>query len=290
MAVINSPLESQFGFKAPGFSVDALGNITATSLIQTGASADVGVTDYEVVEDSAEYGITGFGGQNPSITLARSSSWTFGLTLPELGFYIYSALPATRYNNGLTHSDGVSGADAQGKLTGTLTFNVALDAPDTLYYGNLTGSIYGTINIVDPVGRFSTIDVNSIVNATSSTTGAVTIAGGASVEKDFYIGGALNISGVGISELSSSSNLEINATNKVILQIDNIKLGELNSTGLSVTINNSTIDNTVIGATSPSTAAFTSGTVASLPTVETSITNRQYVDSTALSLAIAFGL
>ena len=50
MAVINSPLESQFGFKAPGFSVDALGNITATSLIQTGASADVGVTDYEVVD------------------------------------------------------------------------------------------------------------------------------------------------------------------------------------------------------------------------------------------------
>ena len=39
MAVINSPLESQFGFKAPGFSVDALGNITATSLIQTGAAA-----------------------------------------------------------------------------------------------------------------------------------------------------------------------------------------------------------------------------------------------------------
>jgi hypothetical protein len=290
MAVINSPLESQFGFKAPGFSVDELGNITATSLIQTGAAAATDVTDYTIQENNGNYGFVGYAGINPTITLARSSSWTFGLTLPALGFYIYSALPATLYSTGLTHSDGVAAADAQGKLSGTLTFNVPLDAPDTLYYGNVNGEIYGTFNIVDPVGRFSTIDVNSIVNATSSTTGSLQSAGGASVEKDFFIGGSLNIAGVGISELSSSSNLEINATNKVILQIDNIKLGELNSTGLSVTINNSTIDNTVIGATAPSTAAFTSGTVASLPTVETSITNRQYVDSTSLSLAIAFGL
>ena len=38
------------------------------------------------------------------------------------------------------------------------------------------------------------------------------------------------------------------------------------------------------------TAAFTSATVVNTPTVDSSITNKQYVDSTALSLAIAFGL
>tara|TARA_B110000967_G_scaffold41891_1_gene41802 strand:+ start:498 stop:1370 length:873 start_codon:yes stop_codon:yes gene_type:complete len=290
MAVINSPFESQYGFKAPGFSVDNEGNITATSIITSAAPSESDVVDFVVGELNNAFTIVGYAATNPTITIARAGSYKFGLTVPNLGFTIYSALPSTKYNTGLVYQDSTTGVDAQGKLTGTLTFNVALGTPDVLYYGNAIGNVYGTINVIDPVGQFSTIDVNSTANATSSTTGAVTIAGGASVEKDFYIGGELNISGLGIPRLSSLTNLELNATNKVILQVDNIKLGELNSTGLAVTINNSTIDNTVIGATTPSTAAFTSGTVASLPTTDTSMTNRQYVDSTSLSLAIAFGL
>ena len=290
MAVINSPFESQYGFKAPGFSVDNEGNITATSIITSAAPSESDVVDFVVGELNNAFTIVGYAATNPTITIARAGSYKFGLTVPNLGFTIYSALPSTKYNTGLVYQDSTTGVDAQGKLTGTLTFNVALGTPDVLYYGNAIGNVYGTINVIDPVGQFSTIDVNSTANATSSTTGAVTIAGGASVEKDFYIGGELNISGLGIPRLSSLTNLELNATNKVILQVDNIKLGELNSTGLAVTINNSTIDNTVIGATTPSTAAFTSGTVASSPTTDTSMTNRQYVDSTSLSLAIAFGL
>lgn len=290
MAVINSPFESQYGFKAPGFSVDNEGNITATSIITSAAPSESDIVDFVVGELNNAFTIVGYAASNPTITIARAGSYKFGLTVPNLGFTIYSALPSTKYNTGLVYQDSTTGVDAQGKLTGTLTFNVALGTPDVLYYGNALGNVYGTINVIDPVGQFSTIDVNSTANATSSTTGAVTIAGGASVEKDFYIGGELNISGLGIPRLSSLTNLELNATNKVILQVDNIKLGELNSTGLAVTINNSTIDNTVIGATTPSTAAFTSGTVASLPTTDTSMTNRQYVDSTSLSLAIAFGL
>jgi len=290
MAVINSPFESQYGFKAPGFSVDNEGNITATSIITSAAPSESDIVDFVVGELNNAFTIVGYAASNPTITIARAGSYKFGLTVPNLGFTIYSALPSTKYNTGLVYQDSTTGVDAQGKLTGTLTFNVALGTPDVLYYGNAIGNVYGTINVIDPVGQFSTIDVNSTANATSSTTGAVTIAGGASVEKDFYIGGELNISGLGIPRLSSLTNLELNATNKVILQVDNIKLGELNSTGLAVTINNSTIDNTVIGATTPSTAAFTSGTVASSPTTDTSMTNRQYVDSTSLSLAIAFGL
>jgi|TARA_B110000879_G_scaffold149746_1_gene194091 hypothetical protein len=290
MAVINSPFESQYGFKAPGFSVDNEGNITATSIITSAAPSESDVVDFVVGELNNAFTIVGYAASNPTITIARAGSYKFGLTVPNLGFTIYSALPSTKYNTGLVYQDSTTGVDAQGKLTGTLTFNVALGTPDVLYFGNAIGNVYGTINVIDPVGQFSTIDVNSTANATSSTTGAVTIAGGASVEKDFYIGGELNISGLGIPRLSSLTNLELNATNKVILQVDNIKLGELNSTGLAVTINNSTIDNTVIGATTPSTAAFTSGTVASSPTTDTSMTNRQYVDSTSLSLAIAFGL
>lgn len=46
--------------------------------------------------------------------------------------------------------------------------------------------------------------------------------------------------------------------------------------GLAIT--NSTIDSTTIGAITPSTAAFTSGTVSATPVGATDITNKQYVD------------
>jgi hypothetical protein len=290
MPVINSPFESQYGFKGPGFSVDAQGNITANSIITSNTEADTDVVNFTVTESSNAFFIEGYEGSNPTITISRATSYKFGITLSNLGFNIYSALPNTKYNIGLVHSDASTGIDAQGKSAGVLTFNVAINAPDTLYYGNAIGNVFGIINVVDPEGRFSTIDVNSTTNATSSITGAITVAGGVGIEKDLHVGGSLNVSGTGIPRVSSGNNLELNAANKIVLQIEDINLGELNSEGLAVLINNSTINNTVIGATSPAAAAFTSATVANLPTVDNSVTNRQYVDSTALSLAIAFGL
>jgi hypothetical protein len=53
--------------------------------------------------------------------------------------------------------------------------------------------------------------------------------------------------------------------------------------GLNIT--NSTINSTTIGATSPSTGAFTSGTVAATPTGATDIANKQYVDYYAAGLS-----
>ena len=53
--------------------------------------------------------------------------------------------------------------------------------------------------------------------------------------------------------------------------------------GLNIT--NSTINSTTIGATSPSTAAFTSGTVSAAPTGATDIANKQYVDYYAAGLS-----
>lgn len=56
-----------------------------------------------------------------------------------------------------------------------------------------------------------------------------------------------------------------------------------NQSGLHIT--NSTIDSTTIGATTPSTAAFTSGTVAAAPTGATDLVNKQYVDYFAAGLS-----
>jgi hypothetical protein len=56
-----------------------------------------------------------------------------------------------------------------------------------------------------------------------------------------------------------------------------------NQSGLHIT--NSTIDSTTIGATTPSTAAFTAGTVAAAPTGATDLVNKQYVDYFAAGLS-----
>jgi hypothetical protein len=54
-------------------------------------------------------------------------------------------------------------------------------------------------------------------------------------------------------------------------------------TGLNIT--NSTINSTTIGATSPSSAAFTTATVSAVPTNPNDVTNRQYVDSYVAGLS-----
>ena len=289
MAVINSPFESQYGFKGPGFSVDNLGNITATSIITVTSESD-DIVDYNVSENALNFLFTEAAGNTPTITLARSSAYKFKLTVPNLGFKIYQADKVTLYDIGLNHSDGTSGSDAQGKISGILSFTISTEAPAVLYYGNTIGNIFGTINIIDPAGVFSTSAINASTASTSSTTGALTVAGGTGIAGDLYIGGSLNVDGIGISSLNSSTNLELEAGNHIIVKIDGTSLGIIKSTGSTVPVVDTTINNSAIGVVTPSTAAFTSGSVASLPTVETSITNKQYVDSTSLSLAIAFGL
>ena len=290
MAVINAPFESQYGFKGPGFSVDELGNITATSIITNSAPVDNEIVDYTISENANAFSFSGLSGDNPTLTLARSKSYKFKLVLPILGFKIYQADQTSLYNIGIAHSDGSTGASAQNKTDGTFSFSISNDAPDLLYYGDSVGTVFGVINIVDPIGVFSTIDINSTISSTSSLTGALTVAGGVGIEGDLYVGGSLNIDGIGITSISSPTNLQLEASNKIVIKVDGLSLGTVDTTGLTIPIVDSTINNTIIGASVPSTATFTSAAVTNLPTVDSSVTNKQYVDSTALSLAIAFGL
>ena len=55
-------------------------------------------------------------------------------------------------------------------------------------------------------------------------------------------------------------------------------------------INNSTIDNTTIGATTPSTASFTTATLSGAVSGVTAVPNKKYVDETSTAFAIAFGI
>ena len=271
----NNSFQSQHGFKSPGFSVDAEGNIVASSISVSGVPETSNIiSNFTVTDETADtvFRIQEVLGDNPEITLARGSTYVFNLTLSSLQFYIKEGNQETNFNSGLIHSSGATGAAAQGLSSGSLSFTIPLSAPSVLYYSNGL-SATGKINVINPAGLFS--------NAT--------------ISNDLTIEGNLILAGVGIPQLTSETNLVFSAGNEIKLLIENNLVGVINNTWLSITINtsnivNSSIENSAIGTSTPATAAFTTATTATVSNIGTSITNKTYVDNTATSLAIAFGL
>ena len=291
MTVLNSPFKSKFGFTSSGFIVDELGNISAKSIILVDAAVpDPELpADYTFTEVSNNFR-NSLGVNNPQIIVFRGKTVAIDITLSSITFNIVTADKTTFFSTGLTHDSGTSGNAAQGKSSGRIAWAVPITAPDTLYYADASGTIFGTINVSNPPSAFSAVQVTGTDASTSSSTGALTVAGGLGVAGDLYVGGTLNIDGLGITYISSPTDLQLEAANNIILKIDGTTLGVVTATGSSVPVVSTSINNTVIGATVPSTAVFTSATIAALPTNNAEVTNKQYVDSTALSLSIAFGL
>lgn len=294
-----SAFDSEYGFTSPGFAVDREGNLTATSFNIVQSDAVSGVFDFIITDDQANFFIENQSGDNPAITLARGRTYTFRLDLTAFVFFIKRADGITNQNTGLNHSSGDAGADAQGKSDGVLSFTVPLTAEDTLFYTNEQGSVSGTISVVDPIGLFSTVEITENTASTSASTGSLVVAGGVGISQDLYIGGSLNVAGVGIPRLESLTNLELNAGNKIVLQIENTKIGEITAQGLELPINNSSINNssitsssinsTSIGNVTPSSAVFTTARVSSPPLEQNDVTTKSYVDTNITALAIALG-
>lgn len=286
--------ESLYGFKGPGFTVDTEGNIIAKSISLTQLGEPGTVEDFIVKESNGNYTIEGYTGLNPTITLVRGRTYTFRLELSTIGFNIRYDDSASA-SSGLIHSSGDVGEEAQDKSTGVLAFTVPLDTPDTLnYYDN---AVSGDIRIIDATGLFSSISVTGGAGSTSPTTGDIVVNGGIGVSEDIYVGDTLNtkkiVSSSGLS-LSSTSTLNLSSSASLLLSVSGNNIVTITSSGLSGTINNgsivnSTINSTVIGGSSPASAAFTAATVSEVPSVN-SVTNKRYVDETATAFAIAFGL
>jgi glucose/arabinose dehydrogenase len=120
---------------------------------QAARAADFNVTSPGV------YNINGID-NNPPITLMRGQTYTFDInTAADHPFEIVSdaTFPGTPYNNGVINNN-IS--------TGTITFAVPLDAPDTLFYICSIHFFGGTINIVNGNNP-------ATVSITSPTNGAI---------------------------------------------------------------------------------------------------------------------
>ena len=307
MAVNNRQFESEFGFKSPGFSVDALGNITATSINAAGAGGGTTATgDFSVTTVNNNFRITSSTvtvdtGDNPSLTLIRGSSYAFSLDISTGSWNILDSNLAL-YNSGLEHTDesGIitTDANAQNKTSGKFVFTVPGDAPDSLRYGTNNGSVTGTITINNPVivdATFADLTAQGTTSLQALTTTGLTVSGNGTVTGTFDVEGTLTanslvVDGKGVAEINTQTNIVLNAGNKIDIIIDNNLVGVVESDGSTLKLKDTTINNTTIGLTTPSTATFTSGSVNTQPTTANGISNKVYTDNTATALAIALGV
>lgn len=284
---VNTPLRSDYGFKSPSFTVDSAGNITATTLTLSVNSEEAGVAaDIDFVESAGNFRFDGQATNQPTITVFRNQTTTIDLAFTTLTFNIFSNTGSqTLYSNGIRHSDSTVGASAQNKSTGRLTWTLPLDAPNTLYYGNATGTVFGVINVLDQARNFSNVSITDTTASTSITTGALKVSGGLGVVGATNIGGTMSVANM----ISATGGITGDLKGSVFSD-DSTMLIDSVAGKIVGPINNSTIDNTTIGATTPATASFTTATLSGAVSGLTAVPNKKYVDETSTAFAIAFGI
>ena len=283
---VNTPLRADYGFKSPNFTVDADGNISASSLtLSIGGEAGI-AADYDFIESAGNFRFSGQVINQPSITVFRNSTTTFDLGFTTLTFNIFSEVsPTALYSTGIRHSDSTVAESAQNKNTGRLTWTVPLSAPDTLYYGSADGTVHGTIIVEDQTRNFSEVSITSGVQSSSPTTGALKVNGGLGVQLNANFGGTMSVA----SMITASGGVTGDLNGSVYSDNSTLLVDSVNGRIVGP-INNSTIDNTSIGATVPATAAFTTASISGAVAGLTAVPNKKYVDETATAFAIAFGI
>jgi hypothetical protein len=279
---------SDFGFKSNNFTVDDEGNITATSITLSETAPGPGtLADFILTNDvSNNFLIQDVAGTNPTISLFKSRTYVFDLNLTTTGITFYREDQTTLYSINLIHSSGDRGAEAQAKRTGTLSITIpSTYTESTIYYSNDTASVFGTINVLDPIGSFSTVSINSTTDTTTLSNGALTVAGGVAIAKTLRVGDLIST-----TDIESNSTLTLKADLEIrLITGDSSVVGVIDSTGLSIPIKDSQINNTVIGSITPAVATFSTASVVNEPAGPNEVTKKSYVDLTSAAFAIALG-
>ena len=208
----------------------------------------------------------------------------------------------------------LTGAEAQGQQSGTLTYEVPVDAPDNLFYGDTDGIPYGSITVAQPsiigVGVFSSIlDTGDLLAEGQDADIRLSPRGLGTVTINPETTGTINNVNINTQNLTTSGSVQLTPNADITISpqangvlsirptsigtIDNINIGSvIPRTGTFSTLNSSqgTLNNTTIGLTSAASAAFTGATVQNDPASANDVTKKQYVDNTATVLAIALGV
>ena len=283
MAINYNPFESDYGFKSPGFSVDIDGNVTLRSVTYTLEQEEAAVDNQYIVRQlgaipSAEFTMdeqyvdgTQVLANNPTLTLTRGTTYSFKLmTLPQLTFSLFFRTDdnpvvnlsgignCAYYNDGVSHTTSgtppitTTGEQAQTKANDVVTINLSPTAPAQIYYGNADGSVFGTINTVDPtitgVGSFSSLLVTGDVTMQGQDADLVFAPQGAYGTVTINPAGEGNMSNMNVNALTmtASENVTFNGVNA------NLILAPTGTGAITLTSAAAgSINNMAIGQTTP---------------------------------------
>jgi len=170
MSIIQKPLTSATGFRSPGFNIDSGGNLTANSINSIG-SLLIGGEPF-IQGSSLASTITGSNltsvGRLISLSVATDSATNNILTVTNAGVRT-SAITLLELNGGIFRIDPIN-------------------KPNTVEIGP-TGSVAVKLEVS------GTATIAATTESTSSTTGAMLVAGGVGIEKNINVGGNANITG-----------------------------------------------------------------------------------------------
>ena len=173
---------------------------------------------------------------------------------------------------------GGSGGGESGGGTSWANVNVEGDFSvgegSTNYINIINGQITIT-NRVDSVGNINNFNIGSTTPGSGTFTSITTTP-------------------LGIPKFESDTNLILSVKNTIVFQLNGSVLGRINASGSNIpvidsSITNSTIDDTIIGGTTPSVGTFTEINIDNQPTNPSHATRKDYVDNKIAAFSIAFG-
>jgi hypothetical protein len=173
---------------------------TAGSSGTSGSSGISGTRNYTVTNSGAS-AYTIDGSSNPTLNLLRGFTYTFSVSASGHPFWIQTTSGA--YSSGNLYSSGVTNNGAQ---SGTITFAIPYNAPNTLYYVcQYHSSMAGTINITDvgPAGTSGTSG-SSGSNGSSGSSGTAGSSGSSGISG---VNGSNGTSGTSGSSGSSGDSI-----------------------------------------------------------------------------------
>lgn len=296
--VVGTEYRSDYGFSSPNFRVDPEGNLTARSIITATDDAENVIFDFNFTDDeNGAIFVSPLEDVFPSLEFAKTQSLRLGINLDENDLFFLKEDKQTFFTEGLQHSSGDTGIDAQGKNSGSYIVTIPASYDENqIFYTNRDRSFFGEIDIIDPIGIFSTVEITDTLNSTSTDNGSLVVAGGIGISKSVTVGESLSSPEINVTDILSQGDINIQSQNKIsVIGGDSSVIGIINESGSTIpvtdtTVENSSINNTVIGLETPTSAKFTQAEVINEPNNENDITNKRYVDTRDIVFSIAFGL
>lgn len=290
---------------------------SASDTIYAWARAENAISNQVTVGDRQPTGELVYSYKNATIRLIayEGVGSNFGEYLPGIQDYISNTIAVTSYLD-VPVITILQGASAQNQTEGTLTIVVPVDTPDLLFYGDGSGSPFGTILVDDPtftgIGSFSAIlNTGDLISNGQDAEISLRPTGAYGTVSINPQGGGfisnMDINANSITTLGQTTLTPVNADVVISPQgsgqltvspinlgtIDNMDIGQTTARkGAFSTLESSqgVLNNTTIGTTVPATGAFTSATVVQTPTEANDVTTKTYVDNTSTVLAIALGV